>query len=50
MFLLAAYFDGKLTGIVHYLFHRSMWTGAIIAICRIYSSIRALVGLDGGPL
>ena len=26
MFILGAYLDGKLTGIVHYLFHRSMWT------------------------
>ena len=26
MFLLGAYVDGKLLGIVHYLFHRSSWT------------------------
>ncbi len=26
MFLLGAYVGGKLTGIVHYLFHRSSWT------------------------
>jgi len=26
MFLLGGYVDGKLTGIVHYLFHRSSWT------------------------
>ncbi len=26
MFLLGAYVNGKLTGIVHYLFHRSSWT------------------------
>jgi GNAT superfamily N-acetyltransferase len=26
MFLLGAYVDGKLTGIVQYLFHRSSWT------------------------
>jgi GNAT superfamily N-acetyltransferase len=26
MFLLGAYADGKLIGIVHYLFHRSSWT------------------------
>ncbi|HWW49477.1 MAG TPA: GNAT family N-acetyltransferase [Xanthobacteraceae bacterium] len=25
MYLLGAYIDGKLTGIVHYLFHRSTW-------------------------
>jgi len=26
MFVLGAYVEGKLIGIVHYLFHRSMWT------------------------
>ena len=26
MFVLGAYVEGKLAGIVHYLFHRSMWT------------------------
>ena len=26
MFVLGAYVDGKLTGIVHYIFHRSTWT------------------------
>lgn len=26
MYVLGAYIDGKLTGIVHYLFHRSCWT------------------------
>ena len=28
MFLLGAYDDGQLVGIVHYLFHRSSWTPA----------------------
>ena len=26
MFVLGAYVDGKLTGITHYIYHRSMWT------------------------
>ena len=26
MYVLGAYVDGKLTGVVHYLFHRSCWT------------------------
>ena len=26
MYVLGAYVDGKLTGIVHYIFHRSCWT------------------------
>jgi GNAT superfamily N-acetyltransferase len=26
MFVLGAYFEGKLVGIVHYIFHRSTWT------------------------
>ena len=33
--------DGKLIGIVQYLFHRSTWTPATTAICRICSSERA---------
>ena len=44
MFLLGAYVDGKLTGIVQYLFHRSSWTSAITAICRTCSSATPRAG------
>jgi hypothetical protein len=34
MFLLGADVDGKLTGIVQHLFHRSTWTPGNSAICN----------------
>ena len=43
MFLLGAYVDGKLTGIVQYLFHRSTWTPGN------YCYLNDLFVTDGAP-
>ena len=49
MFLLGAYVDGKLTGIVQYLFHRSTWTVGNYCYLQDLFVARTRAGLGCGP-